>query len=289
MAIDPPWRLDPLKKIVEVGWRSGADILMLHFMVNTHVHEPHPVSVQPFRLDQIANAFDNPIHQHDNHVPTPVIADPLGSDMLAHSYVWNRVPVKPSLGVDLMYAWRAVLFFNLAKIKTLETIVRPEAYDIVVSLPASEKKTETGIGLYAFTTFGLVNDWEAAKASAPHPISDVRFELDGPHTLVGNILVFGNEAERSTFLSLNGDWFTHNEPLSGDTFDLLDWEIKGYTYRKRKTFPLNDSLDPTYPADEKQIDFQVQHEHATVAVQIPARTVTFTVNLKTLALTSTKV
>jgi hypothetical protein len=290
-TFDPPWRLDPLKNIVGVGWRGGANILLLHFAVNVSVHEPYPITVQPSALDLVSNVFDNTIHQHDAHLPIPVIASPtINAAMIAHSYLWNRAPLKPGLGVDLRYMWKAVLFLNLAKIKTLPAVVRPETYDVVVAFPASEKKPVTGIILYAFTTFGVEDDWEAAKASAPHPISDVQFVLDGPHTLVGNILTFGNPAERAQFLALNGEWFSHDEPATGDTFDLLDWEVKAYTYKGRKTFPLKaDTLEPDYPVDEKQISFQVQHDHATFDVQIPARTVTFTVNLKTLTMTSLKV
>jgi hypothetical protein len=291
VAFDPPWRLDPLKNIVNVGWKGAANILMIHVSVNVQLHAPRSVPVQPLRLSNVPDVFGDPIRQNDDHIPAPVIVDPISSDMLAHSYLWNKTPVKPGANSDLQYRWRAVLFLNLGKIKTLEALSTPEkeSYTVTLIFPASEKNTETGIILNAFTTFGVENDWEAAKASAPHPISDVQFVVDGPRTLVGNILTFGSQAERATFLSLNGEWFSHDEPASGNTWDLLDWEVKAYTYQQRKTFPLNDSLDPTYAPDAKQIAFQVQHDHATVDVQIPARTVTFTINLNSLAMTSTKV
>lgn len=288
MAFDPPWRLDPLKRIVSVGW-SGGKTLMLHFAVNVSDHSPRSIPLQAFALDSVPDVFNDPIHIHDAHLPVPIIVNPINSAMISHSFVWNRTPVKPGLSGDLRYKWKAVLFLNLAKIKTLAAVVHPETYDVVINFPASEKRTETGVILYAFTTFGVEDDWEAAKAAAPHPFSAVQYEVGGPFTVVGNIQVFGNTAERALFLSLNGDWFSHDEPSSGDIFDLLDWEVKAYTYKVRKNFSLNASLDPTYPADANQIGFKVEHDHATVDVQIPARTVTFTVNLKTLTLTSLKV
>jgi hypothetical protein len=289
-AFDPPWRLDPLKNIVGVGWRGGANILMLHFAVNVRDHTPRPISMQPFALESVSDIFTDPIHIHDAHLPTPTVVNPINAAMIAHSFVWNRTPLKPGLSVDLGYKWKAVLFLNLGRIKSLSAIVHPETYDVVINFPASEKRTETGVILYAFTTFGVEDNWEQAKASAPHPFSAVQYEVGGPFTVVGNIQVFGNTAERALFLSLNGDWFSHDEPATGDIFDLLDWEVKAYTYKGRKTFPLKtDTLDPDYPVDEKQIGFKVEHDHATVDVQIPSRTVTFTVNLKTLTLNSLKV
>jgi hypothetical protein len=285
-----PATLDISQIIRKVEWATGPNVLMLHFDVNTSLHAPHAIPVEPFAVAAVSSVFDDPIHIHDTHVPIPTVVNPMSSSMTAHTLVWNRAPRKPAAGVDLVYNWKAALFLNLGKIRLLDSVTDLEHYDVVIRFPASEKKTESGVILNAFTTFGVVDDWSAAKASSPHPFSDVTFFLGGPHTIVGNILTFGNQADRATFLSLNGDWFTHDEPATGETFDLLDWDLKAYSFKKRKDFKLKDDLSPD-PAilDATFINFREERAHATFAVQIPAYTVTLTINLKTLTMTSKKV
>jgi hypothetical protein len=87
VAFDPPWRLDPLRNIVNVGWKGAANILMVHVSVNVQLHAPRSVPVQPLHLSSIADAFGDPIRQNDAHIPAPVIVDPVSSDMLAHAYL----------------------------------------------------------------------------------------------------------------------------------------------------------------------------------------------------------
>jgi hypothetical protein len=284
-----PATLDISQIIRKVEWATGPNVLLIHFDVNTSLHEPRAIPVQPFAVDAISNVFNDPINIHDTHTPTPTIVNPMSADMTAHTLVWNRAPRKPAAGVDLVYNWKAALFLNLGKIRFLGSVTDLEHYEVVVRFPASEKKTESGVILNAFTTFGVVNDWEAAKASSPHPISDIINE-DLSHSLVGNILVFGNTAERAAFLARNGDWFSHDEPATGETFDLLDWDLKAYTFKKRKDFKLKDDLSPDPSIlDATFINFKEERAHATFAVQIPAFTVTLTINLKTLSMTSKKV
>jgi hypothetical protein len=286
-----PVVLDFAQILRKVEWILGPNIAMIHFDVNCQLHTPHAVPLSAIGVS-LADVFTSTaINIHDDFLTVPTPTNPVTPEMAAHTLAWNRAPRKPSAGSDLQYRWKAVLFLNLGRIKSFRDIQDP-TFDVVVNFPASEKKTESGFIHYAYFNFGTLS-FAIAKAfplyAVPVFFTEEQRDNNTP-VITGNIQLFGSVAERDHFITLQPDpWGAQEEPATGDTFDLLDWEVKAYTYKKRKDFPLNNDLNPTYAVDEKQIAFQVQHDHATLAVQIPARTVTFTINLKTLTMTSKKV
>jgi hypothetical protein len=281
-----PATLDFSGIIAKVEWLIGPNILMLHFDVNVQLHEPHAVMVDGLDVS-IHDAFDNVVNIHDTFLTPPTPTNPVTKEMVAHTLAWNRAPRKPAAGSDLFYKWKAVLFLNLGRIVSFAHLLS-NTYDVVIRIPASEKKAEPSVAYYAFADpFGNSFDYYEAHPTTTGAIIDA----EGHTAIVGSPLIFGSIAQRSAFLGYNAGslppWVAFDKPGTGDTFDLLDWTLKAYTFKSRKDFKLDDNLDPAFTLDN--IGFQLQREHATVDVQIPARTVTVTVNLKTLTMTSKKV
>lgn len=283
-----PATLDFGQIIARIEWALGPSILMLHFEASSEVHPPRTIDVSAIGIGTISSVFDNPIHIHDNfNNPVPTVVNPMSLGMVSHTLVWNRAPKKPGGGSDNVFEWKAVLFLNIGRIKTFYDIEEPDNhYDIVVRFPASEKTTETGVILYAFAdVFG----WEYHFS---HPqVTGAIIDDHGTFGIVGTVQVFGSETARSDFLGWNSGslppWVAHDEPASGDVYDRFAWQLRAYTFKRRKDFPLkSDTLLPDFSlSDDKAKDAKSDNAHATVDVQIPAITVTVTVNTKTLALT----
>jgi hypothetical protein len=288
-----PATLDVSQIIRKVEWATGPNVLMIWVSVNVQQHEPHAIPVKAFAVQDIANIFDDPIHIHDTHTPVPTVANPMNADMISHTFAWNRAPRKPDGGPDKIFQWRAALFFNLGKIKSLAVVSGEHItkYEITIRFPASEKTTESSVAYYAYADpFGNSFDYYQAHPTTTGAIIDAF----GHTGIVTSPIVFGSAAQRSEFLGFNAGslppWVAFDKPGTGDVWDLLDWDLKAYTFLKRKDFKLKDDLSPDPSIlDATNQSATEQRDHSTVDHSIPSETVTLTINLKTLAMTSKKV
>jgi hypothetical protein len=169
VAIDPPWRLDPLKKIVGVVW-GGGNVLVLHIQTRVTSHTPRLTTIEDLQFTGLLiDAYAETINEHDDHVPLPDIVNPMDGDMRAHTFMCNRPPYKlDTAGDESSHTWKAIVFLNLSCIRSLLDISDPE-YVFTIQFPASEHHVSSGTTYYAFTTFGVEDDWAAAQATFSSP------------------------------------------------------------------------------------------------------------------------
>ena len=166
MAIDPPWRLDPLKKIVGVGW-GGGNVLVLRIETRVNNHTPRLTTIEDLQFTgSLIDAYAETINEHDDHVPPPDIVNPMDGDMRAHTFMWNRPPYKlDTAGDESAHTWKAIVFLNLSRIRSFLDTSDPE-YVFTIHFPASEHHRKVG------------------RSIGPSPIrSAIRFEYYLEHPL----------------------------------------------------------------------------------------------------------
>ena len=293
MAIDPPWRLDPLKRIVGVGWGSG-NVLVLRIETRVNNHAPRLTTIEDLQFTgSLIDAYAETINEHDDHVPAPDIVNPIDGDMRAHTLMWNRPPYKlDTAGAESPHTWKAIVFLNLSRLRSFLDTSDPE-YVFTIHFPASEHQVSSGTVHYAFTTFGIEDDWAAAQATFPHPTSGAIVDAEGHVAVVSNILAFGTAAARDQFIDWNGgvgaQFFPHDEVLpDSDLNDGLQWTVRGRTYKKRNDFPTDEENAPLWD-EATATGVAEEHAESVIATPIPAHVVTVTVNVDTLEISMTKV
>ena len=150
MAVDPPWRLDPLKKIVGVGWRGG-NVLVLRIETRVNNHTPRLTTIEDLQfIGSLISAHAETINEHDDHVPPPDIVNPMNGDMRAHAFMWNHPPYKLDTGGDeSSHTWKGIAFLNLSRIRLFLDASDLE-YVFTIHFPASEHHTEGGTVYWAF-------------------------------------------------------------------------------------------------------------------------------------------
>ena len=217
MAIDPPWRLDPLKKIVGVGW-GGGNVLVLRIETRVNNHTPRLTTIEDLQFTgSLIDAYAETINEHDDHVPPPDIINPMDGDMRAHTFMWNRPPYKlDTAGDESSHTWKAIVFLNLSRIRLFLDASDPE-YVFTVHFPASEHHTESGTVYWAFADpFG-----EPFEYYLEHPTTTgAVIDADGHTGSRQYSDAFGSAVEARLFLTLERRSLppgTRDEPLSGPT------------------------------------------------------------------------
>jgi hypothetical protein len=289
VAIDPPWRLDPLKKIVGVGW-GGGNVLVLRIETRVNNHTPRLTTIEDLQFTgSLIDAYAETINEHDDHLPPPDIINPMDGDMRAHTFMWNRPPYKvDAAGDESAHTWKAIVFLNLSRIRSFLDTSDPD-YVFMVHFPASEHDPESGFVYYAFWNFGELN-WEIAnEVTLLIPVFFTEEMRDNNTPVVSsNIQAFGTAFERDFFITLQPDiWDAHEEPVSPDPNDGLNWRMGGRTYRKRINFPTDAEIAPLWN-ESTAIGAAEEHAESVINTPIPAYVVTVTVNLDTLEISMTK-
>ena len=289
MAIDPPWRLDPLKKIVSVGW-GGGNVLVLRIETRVDGHTPRLTTIEDLQFTgALIDAYAETINEHDYRVPPPDIVNPIDGDMRAHTFMWNRSPYKlDTSGDESAHTWKAIVFLNLSRIRLFLDTDDPE-YVFTIHFPASEHHTEGGMVYWAFADpFG--NPFEYYQE---HPTTTgAVIDADGHTGIVTTPTAFGSAAQRDAFLGWNAGslppWVAFDEPSSGsDINDGLQWKVRGRTYKKRNDFPTDSHNAPLWD-ESAAIGAAEEHAESIIHTPIPGYTVTVTVNLDTLEISMTK-
>jgi hypothetical protein len=289
MAIDPPWRLDPLKKIVGVGW-GGGNVLVLRIETRVNDHTPRLTTLEDLQFtDSLIDAYAEAINQHDDHVPAPDIVNPMDGDMRAHTLMWNRPPYKlDTAGDESSHTWKAIVFLNLSRVRSFLDTSDPE-YVFTVHFPASEHHTEGGTVYWAFADpFGNPFEYYLEHPTTTGAVVDA----DDHTGVVNTPIAFGSESERAAFLGWNAGslppWHTFDEPSpESDLNDALQWDVWGGTYKKRNDFPTDEERAPLWDEDTA-IAVAEEHAESVIATPIPTYVVTVTLNLDTLEILMAK-
>ena len=289
MAFDPPWRLDPLKNIVGVGW-GGGNVLVLRIETRVNNHTPRLTTIKDLQFaGTLIDAYSETINEHDDHVPQPDIVNPMDGDMRAHTFMWNRPPYKLDAGGDdSPHAWKAIIFLNLSRIRSFLHTSDPE-YVFTAHFPASEHHSEGGTAYWAFADpFGNPFEYYMEHPATTGAVIDA----EGHTGVVNSPIAFGSEAQRAAFLEWNAGslppWHTFDEALPDtDLNDGLQWKVRGRTYKKRNDFPTDEENAPLWDEDTA-IAVAEEHAESVIATPIPAYIVSVTVNLDSLEISMTK-
>ena len=289
MAIDPPWRLDPLKRIVGVGWGSG-NVLVLRIETRVNNHAPRLTTIEDLQFTgSLIDAYAETINKHDDHLPSPDIVNPMDGDMRAHTLMWNRPPYKrDTAGAESPHTWKAIVLLNLSRLRSFLDPSDPE-YAFTIHFPASEHHTEGGAVYWAFADpFGNPFEYYLEHPATTGAVIDA----DGHTGIVNSPIAFGGDAERAAFLGWNAgslpQWHTFDEALpESDLNDGLGWKVLGRTYKKRNDFPTDEENAPLWD-EEAAIDVAEEQAQSLIATPISAYVVTVTVNLDTLEITMMK-
>ena len=289
MAIDPPWRLDPLKKIVGVGW-SGGNVLVVRIDTRVNNHTPRLTTIEDLQFAVgLIDAYAEAINEHDDHAPPPDVINPMGGDMRAHTFMWNCPPYKlDTAGDESPHTWKAILFLNLSRIRSFLATSDPE-YAFTIRFPASEHHTEGGTVYWAFADpFGNPFEYYLEHPATTGAVIDA----EGHTGVVNSPIAFGSAAERDAFLGWNADslppWHTFDEPQpESDLNDGLQWRVAGRTYKKRNDFPTDGENAPLWD-ESTAIGVAEEHAESVIATPIPAYVLTLTVNLETLEVSAAK-
>jgi hypothetical protein len=291
-----PVILDITQRVQRIAWRVGTDILLVR--LTAQIRQPALPTVRVISNGAYnGDGFVNSIDVHDDKQPAPVIVFPkLSADMRAHTLVFNRPPIQKFNVGETFNVFTGLIIFNIRRIKSFNGFV-DNSYQLQFTFPPSHVTHSTGLSHYAFTTFGLLNDWEIAKA---FPFTTgVIIDAEGHTALSGNIRLFGTTTERGLFLSRNGEWFSHDEPSTDDIADLFGWEMEAWSFQVRTEFPVNAQYRPTFGTHGVGNDGQptlideakghgFDHDHATVDHPLAEKTVTINLNTKSMSFTMVK-
>ena len=288
MAIDPPWRLDPLQNIVGVGW-GGGNVLALRIDTDVNNHTPRLTTIENLQFTgSLIDAYAETINEHDDHVPPPDIVNPMDGDMRAHTFMWNRPPYKlDTSGDESSHTWKAIVFMNLSRIRSFLDATDPE-YVFTIHFPASEHHTEGGTVYWAFADpFG--NPFEYYQE---HPTTTgAVIDAEGHTGVVTTPIAFGSAPQRDAFLGWNAGslppWVAFDEPSSGSEPTTVSNGRSGAAHtRSAMTSPRTQNA-PLWDEDTA-IAVAEEHAESVIATPIPAYVVTVTLNLDTLEFSMTK-
>ena len=290
MAFDPPWRLDPLKRIVGVGW-GGGNVLVLRIETRVNNHVPRLTTLEDLQFTgSLIDAYAETINEHDDQVPPPVIVNPTNADMRAHTFMWNRPPYKLDIaGDESPHTWKAISFLNLSRIRSFLLHTSDPEYAFAIHFPASEHHTEGGTVYWAFADpFGNPFEYYLEHPTTTGAVIDA----EGHTGIVNSPVAFGSAAERTAFLGWNAGslppWHTFDEPQpESDLNDGLQWIVRAHTYKKRNDFPTDEENAPLWN-EGTAISAAEEHAESVIATPIPAYTVAVSVNLQTLEIAMTK-
>jgi hypothetical protein len=285
MAHDPPWRLDPLKNIVNVGW-GKQDILVLQIDQTLGiVHAPDLISFESLGFtSSVVDAFQSQIKEPDTFVPVPDIVDPVSKEMMSHLFMWSKPVYK--LNTSDGYTWRALVFLNIGKIRGALPAIVPArtSWEFTLQFPASRRVTTADTLYWIWQNNFYANFFDAKE----HPFTTgVVIDAEG-HVAVLSIPFIpspNSAARRDEILGYNAGslppFLSFDEAISDDVSDNLRYTVTARTYRSLKKFPASATNLPSWDQG-----LALAEAHITRATQ-PALTLTVNVRFKDLLLTFT--
>jgi hypothetical protein len=273
---DPPWRLDPLKNIIGVGWGGGL-ILALEFSFTFNGPRPE------FRIENLnfANVsydmFQAGVRERATGVTVsaPPVVDPISKEMLERLIIWNKGPKTTELSADFQTTGRALWFFNIGKIaaQVLE-LQKPNAkFTIRIPKANGQHAQGTSVQYYVFPTF---IDWIPPDG--------------GPSSgfIAG---IFSTLAEAQALvdvLNVHSSYRVVTE-VGAQSFvdDRLSWTMRATLYRGKKSFPVNPATnEPAWPFTFGPGNAIIDGQTRTGSGPQPARSLVITVNTKTARVTA---
>lgn len=262
-------RLDPFKRIVNVGWPVASPVLVIEVDYNSTFFLPGAFNIStPFGSFNLFSAIHEHIVDHDASVVNPIT-----KDMLRFLYAWTSNPFyKNGPTADKAYKGSAWVFFSLA---TIGKLLSPTATELVltISTPASP-----GDSIEPSTTYYVWDNLVSFEEALAHPSLHIAY--------------VGNEAEANEVLAnLHAGGSTSYIITTVTTESAIHrtfhWFINALIYRDRLDFPFaivsgDDHATPAWTFSE----FTSIGVHGdTPPRPLPARTLTIKINRKTLAIT----
>src|SRR5258708_40052482 len=116
MAFDPPWRLDPLKNIISVGWGSLKYLkIEVSYQKSGNISKANFTMDTNFGIDNL-DAFSKDFKKKaTGATKDPPVVDPISDDMAKNLLIWSRGYKFTSAEdeKDEINTW----FVNLGKVK----------------------------------------------------------------------------------------------------------------------------------------------------------------------------
>lgn len=290
-----PVVLDFSQIIRRVNWVVGGNILTLDIQLNVDRHEPGQQTLLKAMSDTF-NVFTETINKHDDKLPVAELENPFTPDMIDKLYIWSRAPFTETGGENQTRHKRAIIFFNLSKIKSKmkadsSTGATPIEFEFQVLFPPGQNTTQDETTYWAYyDPFGNPFEYYMEHPQSSGAIID-EFGNTGVFVFPR---AFGTAAERDQFLGYNAGSLPpmvgFDEPNQTTVDDNLNWEIRAETHKKTKdylarNFPTNSRNEPGWDED-KATDTATESESSPDLM--PAFTVTVTVKFSDLSVTMEK-
>ncbi len=280
MPLSKPVSLDPFQRIVNVGW-GGVDILVLEFSYRRS--GPRPV----FTLRDLLftsttyDLFDSVIVNNDG-AGNPSPGNPITQDMLKFLRLWNRPPYfRTDEGGT---RGNAILFFNLRKIRA-SLPQNATTFTFKVATPASSPITTSGVEYWCWSNAFGAGSLEENEEN-PFTTGDPRFP---PFGIITIPTAFGSAEEAGAFAAMfvAPEIFVTSRAVSHTRPDGLGWDLRVSSYRNKTDFPTGSDNSPNWDLGEAK-GGTVESASGSSETSIPAYTVTVEVDIRTLAVNSSK-
>lgn len=280
MPLPNPVRLDPFQRVVNVGW-GGVDILALEFSYRRSGPRPgFMLRDLPF-TSTTYDLFDSVIVNNDG-AGNPNPGNPITKEMLKFLRLWNRSPhlVTDEGGTR----GDAILFFNLRKIRA-SLPQNATTFRFKIATPASSPITTSGVEYWCWSNaFGA----GSLEENEEHPFTtgDPRFP---PFGVIAIPTAFGSSEEAGAFAAMfvAPEMFVTSRAVSHTRPDGLGWNLRASTYRGKMNFPTSVNNSPNWNLGEAK-GGTMQAASGSSETSIPAYTVTVEVDVRTLAINSSK-
>lgn len=227
--IDPPYRLDPYRRIINVGWLSGSIVLVLQFEYVRNFNVPL-INIQNLMAINVSLDAFKPLLYYSRGPINPLVENPVFTpDMIRYLYLWNRTPFQDGPNADRVCQGRAMIFMSVANM-----IVQPtppptpplNSFSFDVTTPAAG-----GVVLAGGEIFYVFSD----------PVGDLTIDdlLDGSQSahVFG---VFDNagdaEVERAKW-EANYNVRVLSTPTVEEIHNAFSWTLTVATYKKKLDFP----------------------------------------------------
>lgn len=232
MAIDPPWRLDPLKRIVGVGWRSGEGFLVLKYQIGRTGAAPGPITLSG--LPWTSETYN--------------LSSPAAFDLQREgkTVLFKYAPkITVNEGVHNL---RGLLYVDLGALRSLAGL--DNLFKMDIELPIS-----SGLVLNTQTFYWL---WSTFSASSLDEAFEHPFTTGNPSPggtgIVTIPLAFGDAGEASAALAnIIGGGYTLTSRSESTTLSIFGtWLLQAATYKTRKEFPVDANNDPEWDESEAE-------------------------------------
>ena len=274
-----PVRLDPFQRIINVGW-GGIDVLVLEFSFRRNGPRPSfTLRNLPF-TSATYDLFASVIVNNDG-AGNPAPSNPITPEMLKHLRLWNRPPYFVS--DEGGNRGNAILFFNLRRIRAS----LPQGEQLItfkIATPASSPITTIDVEYWCWSNAFGAGSLEENEEN-PFTTGDPRFP---PFGIVVIPTAFATAGEASAFAALfiAPEMFVTSRAVSNTRPDGLRWNMRATSYPSKRNFPVGPTNTPGWDLGEARGG--TAQSTSGSEPPIPAHLVTVQVDVRTLAVTSSK-